>query len=145
MGILDSNVAKPLMIGLGALLVNKMLNTTEPQQASAQSASSQGDPDGGLIGGLGGLLDKLQTAGHSETVNSWVGDGPNKPIDPGHLGDALGQNAVTQAAQQAGINEQQLLSQLSKALPGLVDQLTTNGRLPSLQELARIFSQQQQK
>lgn len=157
MGLLEGNLAKPLMIGLGALLVNRMLSHNGMQAPSAAQPSSKGDAnaagggtqtadaDGGLLGGLSGLIDKLQNAGHGETVNSWVGNGPNKPIDPGQLGSALGQNAVSQAAQQAGVGEQQLLSQLSAALPGIVDKLTTNGRLPTLQELAAAFEQQQQQ
>ena len=147
MGLLNSDLAKPVMIGLGALLLNKMLShSATPAEASAvQSNAASTSPDGGLIGGLGGLIDKLQNAGHGDTVNSWVGNGPNQPIDPGHLGSALGPDTVKQAAQQAGLNEQQLLSQLSSVLPGVIDQLTTNGRLPSLQELAAAFTQQQQQ
>ena len=38
-----------------------------------------------LSGGLGGLLNQLQQGGHSETANSWVGNGPNKQIAPGDL------------------------------------------------------------
>ncbi len=147
MGLMNSDIAKPVMIGLGALLLNKMLSHSgNPAEASAvQPNTASANPDGGLIGGLGGLLDKLQSAGHGETVNSWVGNGPNQPIDPGHLGSALGQGTVKQAAEQAGIDEQQLLSQLSNILPGIVNQLTTNGRLPTLQELAAAFTQQEQQ
>ncbi|MPZ57561.1 MAG: DUF937 domain-containing protein [Rhizobiales bacterium] len=142
----DGNIAKPLMIALGALLVSKMMSHggagTEPTiQPSAPQAGSAGSPDGGLLGGLGGLLEKLQSAGHGDKVNSWVGPGQNKPIDPGQLGAALGQKTVSQAAQQAGINEQKLLSQLAKNLPGIVDKLTANGSIPSLQQVAAALTQ----
>jgi uncharacterized protein YidB (DUF937 family) len=160
MGLLDDvlnkaapggNLSKPLMIALGTLVVSKMMSggsaaaTQKSDPSLVPDANAAGGPasaDGGLLGGLGGLLEKLQNAGHGETVNSWVGSGPNKPIDPKQLGTALGPNAVGTAAQQAGISEQQLLSQLAAALPGIVDKLTANGSVPSLQQLASAFLQQ---
>jgi uncharacterized protein YidB (DUF937 family) len=155
MGLLDEvlskaapggNLSKPLMIALGALLVGKMMGGGgSSQQSSAPSlapeAGGSGLPDGGLLGGLGGLLNKLQNAGQGDAVNSWVGPGQNKPIDPGQLGSALGPKTVSQVAQQAGVSEQDLLSQLAKSLPGIVDQLTPNGRIPSLQDIAGAFAQ----
>jgi uncharacterized protein YidB (DUF937 family) len=140
------------MIALGTLLVGKMLSggsaaATHGSDPSlvpdANSAAGSATADGGLVGGLGGLLAKLQNAGHGDIANSWVGSGPNKPIDPKQLGSALGPNAVSTAAQQAGMSEQQLLSQLATALPGIVDKLTANGTIPSLQQLAGAFTQQQ--
>jgi len=145
------NLSKPLMIGLGALLVGNMLRNVSAtaRQSVPQGAGTGGTspeiggtpPDGGLVGGLGGLLDKLQSAGHGETVKSWLGPGQNQPIEPGQLGSALGQKTVSDAAQQAGISEKDLLSQLAQNLPQLVDKLTPNGRIPSLQEIAAALAQ----
>ena len=135
------NLTKPLLLGLGALLVGRMLSSggaTGQSPASSQSGTSQ---DGGLVGGLGGLLDKLQGAGHGEIVKSWVGPGQNQPIEPGQLRSALGQKTISDVAQQAGISEQDLLTQLSQHLPQFVDKLTPNGRIPSLQEVAATLSQ----
>ncbi len=153
MGLLDEalsqampgGISKPLMIGLGALLVHSMMSggsaqSPEPSPSIVPQAGA-GNPNGGLLGGLGGLLNKLENSGHGDTVKSWVGDGPTKPIDPGQLGKALGQQNVSAAAQQAGVNEQQLLQELAQALPGVVDKLTANGRIPTLQELAAAFTQ----
>lgn len=137
------NLSKPLILGLGALLVGKMLSrgsataqTSAPPGGGAGAAS----PDGGLVGGLGGLLEKLQNAGQGDTVKSWVGPGQNQPINPGQLRSALGQKTVSDVAQQAGINEQELLSQLSQALPQFVDKLTPNGKVPSLQDIAAALT-----
>ena len=135
------NLTKPLLLGLGALLVGRMLSSggaTGQSPASSQSGTSQ---DGGLVGGLGGLLDKLQGAGHGEIVKSWVGPGQNQPIEPGQLRSALGQKTISDVAQQAGISEQDLLTQLSQHLPQFVDKLTPNGRIPSLQDVAATLSQ----
>jgi uncharacterized protein YidB (DUF937 family) len=110
-------------------------------QATAPQGSGAAPGDGGLAGGLGGLLEKLQNAGHGDTVKSWLGDGQNKAIEPGQLGSALGQKTISTAAQQAGIGEQDFLTQLAQALPQLVDKLTPNGRIPSLQEVAAALGQ----
>ncbi|RCS23389.1 DUF937 domain-containing protein [Phyllobacterium salinisoli] len=145
MGILDDasgqavpggSIAKPLMIALGALLVGKMLSGGS--SPSAAPASAPGAQDASQ-GGLGGLLDKLSSAGHSDKVSSWVGQGPNTPIQPSQLGSALGPQTVSDLAQKTGMAEPDLLSQLSQALPGVVDKLTANGQMPSAQDLSKMF------
>ena len=147
MGMLDKgsgkaapggNISKPLMIALGTLLLNKM---TAGSQPSTPQTGSAGPSDGGLVGGLGGLIQKLKTAGHDDTVKSWVGTGQNKPIEPGQLGSALGQQTIKVLAQKTGLSEQDLVSQLSKALPGLVDRLTPNGRVSDPKEIAALLKQ----
>lgn len=87
------------------------------------------------------MLQKLENAGHGDAVKSWTGSGPNKPINPGQLGAALGPNTVSAAAQQSGLNEQELLTQLAQNLPQIIDKLTANGTIPSLQQLAAAFTQ----
>src|SRR5215469_12070497 len=126
------NLSKPLLLGLGALLVGRMM-TSGSRSGGADTASPEG--------GLAGLLEKLQGAGHGEVVKSWVGPGQNQPIEPGQLRSALGQKTVSDVAQQAGLNEQDFLTQLSQNLPQFVDKLTPNGRIPSLQEIAAALSQ----
>ena len=148
-----SNNASPLINALGTLLVHTMFNgnaapssqNTAPslQPSAAPESNSTATPDGGLLGGLGGLLKQLQASGHGDKVDSWVGSGPNKSIDPGELGSALGQKTVSTAAQQAGMSEQELLSQLAQNLPGIVDKLTANGRFPALHDLAAALTQPQ--
>jgi len=44
-------------------------------------------------------------------------------------------------SQMTGISEDQLTKQLSQFLPGLVDKLTPNGRLPSMTELSQMMKQ----
>jgi uncharacterized protein YidB (DUF937 family) len=144
------SMSKPLMLGLGALLVGNLVGAMAGRgSATAQSSAPQGGgaggaaaPDGGLVGGLGGLLEKLQNAGHGETVKSWLGPGQNQPIEPGQLHSALGHETVNQAAQQAGMPEKDFLSQLAQKLPEFVDKLTPNGKIPSLQEIAAALMQQ---
>ena len=91
------------------------------------------------MAGLGGLLAKLQQGGLGNAANSWVGSGQNQPVSPGQLGPALGPNIIKALAQQSGLSEDELTRQLSQDLPGVVDKLTPNGRLPTLTELSRLM------
>jgi hypothetical protein len=81
------NIAKPLMIALLGLLASGALfkgtgaqnPAPKPQQAPADEGA------GGLLGGLGGLLERFQQSGHGNVSNSWVGNGQNQPVQPGQL------------------------------------------------------------
>jgi len=144
MGLFDDavpggNISKPILIALGALLVSRMFANRAPEGAGAP-VPDQSEADGGLLGGLGGLLEKLQKAGQGDVADSWVKPGPNKSIDPDQLGSAIGNTTISDIARQAGINEQELLRQLSQILPGLVDKATPGGRLPGNQEIASLLS-----
>jgi uncharacterized protein YidB (DUF937 family) len=160
MGLLDDvlnkstpggDLSKPLMIALGTLLVSSMFKhgetapSVQPSTSPQINADAGGNADGGLLGGIGGLLNQLKTSGLGDHANSWVGSGSNKQVDPGQLGSALGQSTVSTAAQQSGLSEQELLQQLAQKLPGLVDQLTANGRMPTLQDIANALTQPQQQ
>jgi uncharacterized protein YidB (DUF937 family) len=140
-------LAKPLMLALGALLVGKMMGGgAQSQAAPAAEPAGAGIPDGGLVGGLGGLLQKLNDAGHGQVVKSWTSPGPSQPIDPNHLGAAIGPQNVAVAAQQAGLNEQELLQHLAQNLPQIVSKLTANGaQMPSLAQIAAALTQGQQR
>jgi uncharacterized protein YidB (DUF937 family) len=89
-----------------------------------------------ISGGLGDLLKQFQQNGHGETANSWVSQGPNKPISPGDLANALGADKINDLMSQSGLSRQELLNGLSQQLPEVVNHLTPDGRLPSESELA---------
>jgi uncharacterized protein YidB (DUF937 family) len=150
----QGNLTKPLIIAAGALILAKMLHgssssaSTDDTQASipapapapvpAPSAPQAGtSDDGGLLGGLGGLLQKFQQAGQGDVLNSWIGGGQNQPIQPGTLGQVLGSQTVQDLAQKAGINPNDLLGQLAQHLPEIINKLTPNGRLPTQAELGQ--------
>jgi uncharacterized protein YidB (DUF937 family) len=147
MGLFDDavpggNIAKPVILALGTLLVGKLLSgASAPPQAAAPPSGpfSQPQQGGGLFGGLGGLLERLSGAGQTEAVNSWVGPGQNLPIPPDRLSSALGQTTIGELARNAGMSEQELLAQLARVLPGAVDKLTPNGRIPSQSEIQAAF------
>jgi uncharacterized protein YidB (DUF937 family) len=91
---------------------------------------------------LGGLVNKLQQGGLGDVVNSWVGSGQNQPVSPSQLGSALGPSVIKTVSQLTGLSEDDLTKQLSQVLPGLVDKLTPNGRLPTVAELSKMMEQQ---
>ena len=132
-------IAKPLLLALLALLASGALfgggGAGRSAGAPSQSNADEG-AGGGLLGGLGGLLDKLQKGGLGDAANSWVGTGQNKPVAPGQLGSALFPDIIKTLAQRSGLSEEELTKQLSQVLPGIVDKLTPQGRLPTLAELS---------
>jgi uncharacterized protein YidB (DUF937 family) len=145
MGLFDDAVpggklGKPLMVALGALLVSRMLGGKSTEAAAPDGeVDAPAAQDGGLLGGLGGLLDQLKNAGHGEATDSWVGTGQNKPIQPQDLGKAIGPQTISDIAQRAGMSEDELLKLLSQALPGVVDKLTPDGQVPTNDQLGQIW------
>jgi len=158
MGLLDDvlgstvpggNVSKPLMIaltallaaratgsgGLGSLLGGGGAATQAPQAAPGQPQPSQ--PQGGLLGGLGSLVQRFQQSGHGDIINSWIGPGQNRTITPDQLHQALGPEAVNNLSQLTGTAPHDLVSELSRILPGVVDRLTPQGRVPDQAEMSR--------
>jgi uncharacterized protein YidB (DUF937 family) len=135
------NIGKPLMLALLALLASGALfrggGAGQPTSADAQQTPNQGA--GGLLAGLGGLLAKLQQGGLGNIANSWVGPGQNQPVSPGQLGSTLGPGIIKAIAQRSGLSEEEVTQQLSQVLPGIVDKLTPNGRLPTSAEVSRML------
>jgi uncharacterized protein YidB (DUF937 family) len=133
------NYAKPLLIALGALLASGMLHKkaapTPTQTPTSPPPVPTSAAEGGLLGGLGGLLERFQQSGYGDMINSWIGTGQNQPISPNQLGTALGPNIIKSLAERTGMSEQELTAQLSQILPGVVDKLTPKGRLPTEAEM----------
>jgi uncharacterized protein YidB (DUF937 family) len=158
MGLLDDvlgsavpggNVSKPLMValtallagrgtgsgGLGSLLGGGGAAAQTPQTAPGQPQPSQ--PQGGLLGGLGSLVQRFQQSGHGDIINSWIGPGQNRAITPEQLHQALGPEAVNNLSQLTGAAPHDLVSELSRILPSVVDRLTPQGRMPDQAEMSR--------
>ena len=158
MGLLDDvlgsavpggNLAKPLMLGLAALLgaravgggLGNLLGGTRtgaqtPPAAPPAQPASPSQSQGGLFGGLSGLLQSFQQGGHGDVMNSWIGPGQNQPIAPDQLHQALGPDAVNNLSRLTGLPADQLVSELSRVLPGVVDKLTPQGRMPTQAEMS---------
>lgn len=81
-------------------------------------------------GGLDALLGKLQGSGLGGQVDSWVGGGPNEPVDPQQLGAALGDDEVQRLSAKSGIDIGALLPLLAAFLPQIINMLTPQGKVP---------------
>ena len=84
------------------------------------------------VGGLGGLIQAFQKNGLADIVNSWVGTGKNLPISPEQVQQGLGGDLLKQLAAQAGVSSEAAGGQLADLLPGLVDKLTPEGKMPDM-------------
>jgi uncharacterized protein YidB (DUF937 family) len=89
-----------------------------------------------ISGGLGDLINQLQQKGLGDQANSWVSNGPNKPVSPGDLANALGADQIDSLSAQSGLPRDELLNGLSQYLPDAINHLTPEGRLPNEDELS---------
>ena len=133
-----------------------MLGARNQAPGSAPAQNSQKEAQGGVLGNLGGLLggasggsvfsgglrdlvDRFRGKGHAETADSWVKTGPNQPLRPDQLEQAIGSDALNTLSQQTGLSRDELLARLSRDLPAAVDKFTPDGRLPTEAEAARLI------
>ena len=87
---------------------------------------------GGLLsGGLGELIDRFKQSGQGDTAESWVRTGPNQPVTPSQLEQAIGPETLETLATQTGLSREEILARLSRDLPDAVDRYTPHGRLPT--------------
>ena len=96
-----------------------------------RSSLGGASPGGILSGGLGELVDRFKQSGQGETADSWVGTGPNKPVTPSQLEQAIGPEVLDTLSKQTGLSRDDLLARLSRELPDAVDKYTPQGRLPT--------------
>jgi uncharacterized protein YidB (DUF937 family) len=83
------------------------------------------------LGGISGLVSAFQKNGLGDIVASWISNNTNLPITAAQIQSVLGQGPLQDLAAKTGMSANEVASNLSEHLPGLVDQLTPNGQLPS--------------
>lgn len=88
------------------------------------------------------LVNQFRQSGLEDVINSWIGTGQNQAISPNELRDALGQKTVNDLSRRSGAPQDDLLSQLSKYLPVVIDRLTPNGQMPSQADLRSGYRSQ---
>lgn len=135
--------------------IKEMLGEPSQASGSAPSPAGQQGVQGGVLGKLGGLLsgasvgsvlsgglsdlmDRFKQSGHADAADSWVKTGPNQPIGSDHLEQAIGPEVLGALVQQTGLSREELLSRLTRELPGAVDGFTPQGRLPTEDEAGRL-------
>lgn len=124
----------PIVAALVMLLVSRALGKRADDPAGSPAPDSKpAAPENEE--GLAGLLQKLRQGGLEDIIKSWIEPGPNKPIAPSQLQQALGTTTVDDLSHQTGMPRDDLLLQLSKLMPEVIDKLTPDGRLPKASEL----------
>src|ERR1043165_9024618 len=63
---------------------------------------------GFLSGGLGELIDRFKQNGQGATADSWVSTGPNRPVTPAQLEQAIGPDVLATLQQQTGLPREEL-------------------------------------
>ena len=141
------NVAKPLIIALLALLASRYFGgkkqETAPEMPKLPDPAPQSLPDpspGNVLDGLGGLIKQFQQKGLGDVVDSWVSTGKNKNVAPDQISVALGGDVVDDLSRRTGLTRDQVVGELARMLPNVVDNLTPDGRLPTRQEVMRLMS-----
>jgi uncharacterized protein YidB (DUF937 family) len=89
-------------------------------------------------GGLSRLLGNARASGLSAQADSWVGTGENQPVSRQEIKGVVGDDAVKEVAQQAGLSEDEAADVLAKVVPQVVNGLTPGGQVPSEDELGQL-------
>lgn len=90
-------------------------------------------------GGLAGLLQAGQSKGLGDIVSSWIGTGPNAPISTSQITDLLGKDRLEQLAGRVGLTPDAVGAKLAELLPGAVDKLTPDGKIPETGVLDQLL------
>ncbi|TPJ88040.1 DUF937 domain-containing protein [Mesorhizobium sp. B2-5-4] len=98
------------------------------------------NPQGGMLDqmsrgvagtALGDILDRFKNAGAGPKVDSWVGTGPNEPIEPHEVEKAIDAQTLEALSTQTGLSREELIARITRDLPDAVNQMTPNGKLPA--------------
>ncbi len=81
-------------------------------------------------GGVQGVVNQFERNGFGSTVRSWVGTGPNLPIEAEHVEQVLGSDLLQQISAKTGISVGDLKHKLADVLPQAIDQMTPGGVIP---------------
>ena len=136
--------------------IKEMLGGLTQSPSGQTGGGSQGSQGGGALGNLGGLLsgasvgsvlsgglrdliERFKQNGQGSAADSWVKTGPNQPVGPEQLQQAIGPDVLNTLSQQTGLSREELLSRLTRELPAAVDKFTPDGRLPNEDEAARLI------
>lgn len=106
-----------------------------PRPGAASAGQAAPSAPQASSGGLDVLINQFKQNGLEDVINSWIGTGQNQAVSPNQLREALGQKTINDLSRQSGAPQDDLLSQLSRYLPGVIDRLTPNGQLPNQADL----------
>lgn len=91
----------------------------------------------GKMGGLGGLLKGFQ----QEKADSWVSTGQNQDLTPDEAQAGLGQDFIQEAAAKLGVQPEEVSQAAAQVVPGMVDQMTPEGKVDEGLDLGGLMKQ----
>lgn len=91
-------------------------------------------------GGLSKMVQGAQASGLSAEADSWVGTGGNAPVSGQEIRGVVGDGAVDELAQNAGISHDQAADVLAQVVPKVVNRLTPDGQLPADDDLDQLVA-----
>lgn len=91
-------------------------------------------------GGLSKMVSGAQASGLSAQADSWVGTGANAPVSGQEVRGIVGEDTVSQFAQQAGISDDEAADVLAQVVPRVVNGLTPDGQLPADDDLDALVA-----
>jgi len=133
--------------------IAEVLGGLKPEAAGGPGQNNQQGGQGGVLGNPGGLagagsalssalghlVERFKQSGQGQAADSWVKTGPNLPVGPDQLEQAIGPDVLNTLAQQTGLSREELLSRLTREVPAAVDKFTPQGRLPTEAEAAGLI------
>jgi uncharacterized protein YidB (DUF937 family) len=87
---------------------------------------------------LSDIVDRFDKSGQGAAARSWVGRGTNQPVSPSQMNAVVDADTLAQLQAATGLDRDELLAGLAQTLPGVVDRLTPDGRLPTPEEWQRF-------
>lgn len=81
-------------------------------------------------GGLQGLKAKFEQEGAGAIFQSWISTGPNLPISQEQVEKVMGNQFITDISAKLGVDPETAKHKIANMLPGIVDKLTPDGKLP---------------
>jgi len=91
-------------------------------------------------GGLSKMVQSAQASGLSSQADSWVGTGGNAPVSGQEVRGVVGEDAIDELAQNAGISHDEAANVLAKVVPQVVNGLTPDGQLPADDDLDKLVA-----
>ncbi|MPZ37552.1 MAG: OmpA family protein [Rhizobiales bacterium] len=82
-------------------------------------------------GGIGGFIEKFQSAGLSREVNSWLGNTEGAALTPSQVDRALGSGTIDAIARKVGLPSATAAGAIGYLTPKLIGRLTPYGEIPS--------------
>ena len=116
MGLMDQ------LTGAAKGILGQVDATSAPSLISATLAKTN-------LGGLQGLVAKLQQGGLKDQVASWLGKGENAPVTSDQIKTALEPEQIKALSEKFGASEDDVLKLLAEHLPSAVDKASPDGAL----------------